>query len=260
HAYASTHRYDPSVAWLGELVRDGAIGVLREIEYTCRFGFPALSPWGWWDILAAGGGFLNGFFTHVLGMLATITGGELQRAMGQARLGRQQAPVVPDIHDFRMLFTGEKNPTLEEAAHLEWRACDADGAFSALLAADSFGEDVAVSVVTSTVAAAPWPPNGWRLYGDEGTLLADGVTSFAVCRLRGAGADRELLPVPQRLLDALPSVGADFTNKWAALAGDFVADVRGEPHRPYLTFRDGWRFQEAIDAIRTGRGWYTLPA
>ncbi|RIK39349.1 MAG: hypothetical protein DCC57_20275 [Chloroflexi bacterium] len=38
-----------------------------------------------------------------------------------------------------------------------------------------------------------------------------------------------------------------------------VADIRGEPHRPYLTFYDGWRYQEAIDAIRSGRGWYELP-
>jgi hypothetical protein len=54
-------------------------------------------------------------------------------------------------------------------------------------------------------------------------------------------------------------VGDDTTNKWAALACDFVADVRGEAHRPYLTFRDGWRYQEAIEAIRAGRGWFTLP-
>lgn len=260
HAYGSTYRYDPSVVWLGELVRDGAIGALREIEYTLRFAFPPLAPWGWWDSLAAGGGFLNSFFTHVLGMVATITGGELQRVMGQAYPGRRQAPVVPDIHDFRVLFTREKNPTPEEATYLAWRACDADGAFSALLTTGSVGEDVAVSAIGSPVAAAPWPPSGLRLYGDEGTLLADGFGSFTIYRLRSAGADRELLPVPQRVLDALPQVGDHFTNKWAALAGDFVADVRGEPHRPYLTFRDGWRYQEVIDAIRTGRGWYTLPA
>ena len=27
----------------------------------------------------------------------------------------------------------------------------------------------------------------------------------------------------------------------------------------YLTFRDGWRYQEAIEAIRAGAGWRTLP-
>lgn len=260
HAYASTHRYDPSVVWLGELVHDGAIGTLREIECTFRLAFPPLSPWGWWDMLASGGGWLNGWLTHVLGMLATISGGDLLRAMGQARPGRQQAPVVPDIHDFRVLFTGEKNPTPEAAEHLEWHACDADGAFTALFTVSSAWGDVAVSVVVSSVASASWPPSGWRLYGDEGTLLAEGFTSFTVCWLGGAGAEREALPVPQRLLDELPSVGEDETNKWAALAADFVTDVRGEAYRPYLTFRDGWRYQEAIDAIRSGRGWYTLPA
>ena len=63
-----------------------------------------------------------------------------------------------------------------------------------------------------------------------------------------------------RLLDALPAVGASEMNRWAALACDFVADLRGEPHRPYLTFRDGWRYQVAIDAIRAGTGWTALPA
>lgn len=260
HAYASTHRYDPSVVWLGELVRDGAIGAVREVEYTFRGGFPPLSPWGWWDVLASGGGFLNNWFTHVLGMLATITDGTVVRATGEARPTRPQAPVVPDIHDFRVLFTSEKTPTPEEAARLEWRACDGDGSFSALLTATTAdAREVPVSVVASGLAIAPWPPTGWRLYGDEGTLLADGFTSFAVSRMRSADGDREPLPVPQRLVDEVPQVGGDEANKWAALARDFVADVRGEAHRPYLTFRDGWRYQEAIDAIRDGCGWHTLP-
>ena len=33
-----------------------------------------------------------------------------------------------------------------------------------------------------------------------------------------------------------------------------MADIQGEPHDPYLTFRDGWRYQAAIDAIRQGAG------
>lgn len=259
HAYASTHRYDPSTLWLGELVQAGAIGTVREIEYTFRGTFPPLAPWGWWSILASGGGMLNNWFTHVLGMLTTITGGDLLRAMGEARIGRAQAPVVPDIHDFRVLWTGEKTPTAEQAAQLEWRATDADSAFSALLTATSAGAEVPVSVLVSDLAVVPSPPTGWRLYGDEGALLADGLTSFAITRLRDATAEREALAVPQRLIDTLPRVGSDEENKWTALARDFVADVRGEPHRPYLTFRDGWRYQEAIDAIRSGRGWYTLP-
>ena len=109
-------------------------------------------------------------------------------------------------------------------------------------------------------AQATWPPNGWRFHGETGSLLADGHFSYAVALQRKAGDEREALPVPQRLLDDLPAVGTEFQNKWAALARDFVADVEGRPHRPYLTLRDGWRFEETIDAIRAGRDWFEIPA
>jgi predicted dehydrogenase len=54
-------------------------------------------------------------------------------------------------------------------------------------------------------------------------------------------------------------VGDDEQQKWCALAQDFIADIRGEPHHPYLTFRDGWRALVAIGAIRAGRGPTSLP-
>jgi hypothetical protein len=49
-------------------------------------------------------------------------------------------------------------------------------------------------------------------------------------------------------------------SRWAALARDFVADICGEPHEPYLTFEDGYRYQVMIEAIRQGTGWVELPA
>ena len=51
-----------------------------------------------------------------------------------------------------------------------------------------------------------------------------------------------------------PSIGV----KWAALVRDLVADINGTTHEPYLTFHDGWRYQAAIDAIRSGAGWREL--
>ena len=95
-----------------------------------------------------------------------------------------------------------------------------------------------MSLVASGARAA-WPPNGWRLHGETGSLLADGHFSYEVSLQRGPGEPRQPLPVPQRLLQALPAVGTEFQNKWAALAREFVADVTGRPHRPYLTFLDG---------------------
>jgi predicted dehydrogenase len=256
HALAATHRYDPSVQWLAEVVRQGTIGPLMEIEGTFRRRVPALTPWSWYDSVATGGGLLHNAFPHWLGILMTITGGELLRACGEARVLRRRAPVVADLHDFRE--RGARTPTAEEAERLVWRGCDADGAFSALLRLSSEpaagGQEVQVSLVASG-ARAVWPPNGWRLHGETGTLLADGQFSYAIALQREGEEAREVLPVPRRLAESVAPLETDTQQKWAALAQDFVADLRGAPHRPYLTFRDGWRFETAVDAIREGRGW-----
>jgi hypothetical protein len=47
---------------------------------------------------------------------------------------------------------------------------------------------------------------------------------------------------------------------WNALARDFVADIEGRGHQPDLTIEDGWRHQEAIDAVRADAGWAKLSA
>ena len=125
------------------------------------------------------------------------------------------------------------------------------------------GQSVTVSFTGSVDTPATWPGSRLRLngtHGAHGALVASGYGSYAVSRISSGGADaaREELPVPRRLVDALPQAGDPLHNKWAALAREFLADVRGEPHQPYLTFRDGWRYQQAIDVLRTGRGWFDV--
>jgi predicted dehydrogenase len=269
HAYAATQRYDPSVAWLAELVRSGAIGELREIDITFRGGFlPPLAPWTWFDTLATGGGCLSTGVTHWLGMLERVIGGPVLRVTGEARVLRHRAPFVPGIHDFRQVWTHTPSP--EGAAGLTWRECDADDATTMLAefgSPDPSGTRVLVTAVMSTAVEAAWPANGWRLFGDQGTLIAEGTFSFEIRRYRQPEADLEPMPVPQRLKDVLPTIAAelpdeslrDLAIRWAALVRDLVADIQGAPHEPYLDFYDGWRYQEAIDAIRSGEGWRELP-
>lgn len=264
HALAATHRYDPSVAWLAELLREGAIGALVDVEYSLRLHLPPgrIMPWSWFSTVATGGGFA-GQFPHILGILGRITGADVRRVAGVARRGEGpgRAPVVPGMHDFREIFT--KAPTAEEAARLEWREVDVETTCAALLCfgpLDASGREVTVSLTASYETPAPWPPHGMRLHGTEGTLIAEGYGEYAVSRLRNPKAEREQLPVPQRLVDDVPRVGTPVQNKWAALAREFVADIRGEPHQPYPTFYDGWRSQEVFDAVRAGRGWTDIPA
>ncbi len=253
HAYAATWCYDPSVAWLAELIRDGSVGLLREIVVTLRMGFPQLAPWSWFMSLAAGGGMLNQLLPHALGILETITGGKVVRAMGEARVLIDRAPVIPGIHDFRSWWSMMANQMRsEDLEGLEWRSCDADGAFSALLQFKTTQTDVQVTVMMSIGQPVSSKANGMHLYGDAGTLIAEGVATFSVSRMRPGAADAEALAVPQRLWDELPDVGDATQNKWCVLARDFVADIQGRGHRPYPTFADGWRYQQAIDAIRAG--------
>ena len=263
HAYAATLYYDPSIAWVAELLREGTIGALQEIDVMVRLpAWTPLRPWTWVDVLAMGGGVLNNGQSHFFAILEAMLGSKVLRVTGEARLLRQQAPVVTAIHDLRQI--NDHEPTAEEAAHYEWRACDADGAFWALLRFTSTSPrphppEVQVTVQVNMGVHELSPTNGWYFYGEAGILLAQGVFSLTVSRFNGPNTAPTPLPVPQRLLDALPAIGEDMANKWAALARDFVADIRGEPHEPYLTFRDGWRYQEAIDAIRAERGWHELP-
>ncbi len=263
HALAATHRYDPSVAWLEELLREGEIGTLVDAEYSLRLNMPPgrILPWGWYTTVATGGGFA-GQFPHILGILRRILSADVVRVAGVARRdGRSnRAPVVPGIHDFRDAIS--KAPTAEEAALLEWREVDTERTLAAIMCfgpLDASGREVTVSLSANIGTPAPWPPHGLRLHGTAGTLIAEGYGEYAVSLLRGPKAAPESLPIPQRLIDALPRVGTSVQNKWAALAREFIADVRSEPHEPYLTFYDGWRYQEVFDAVRTGSGWYTIP-
>jgi predicted dehydrogenase len=259
HAYAATHHYDPSIAWVGELIREGAIGTLREIMGTFRMDSPRAGRWGWQSTLASGGGILNNGLTHALAMYETASGGRVTRAMGEARVLNDRAPVVPYAYG----PNGRPKPkelTAEEQAQVEWRPRDADDAFTALLRLQTDRSEVHATFAFNRGIATPGRPDRLVFYGDDGTLVAEGILirQPSVFRAVADASEMEPLPVPQRLLDALPQVGDDVQNKWCALARDFVADIRGEPHRPYLTFHDGWRYQIAIDAIRAGN-WQAVP-
>ena len=259
HAYAATLVYDPSIAWLSELVREGAIGQLQQIFYELRMDHPPLEAFGWWSMVATGGGPLNNFFAHMLPVFQAVAGGEVARVVGMAQQSHHRVPVIPSIHDERTRVRWDIYPSPEEMAKLEWREFDAETHFSALLTIRVAHGEVPVSAFIAERSAVEWPPNGLRLYGTEGALLADGLASWKVSRLHGRGGVLEELPVPQRLLQQLPQVGDEAENKWAALAREFLADIRGEAFRPYLTFRDGWRFQCIIEAIRNGLGWQLVP-
>lgn len=268
HAFAATHLYDPSVAYVRELLtQQHAIGELTAVDigYSRRISHNTASntvkPWNWMSSLAHGGGALNNGLTHRLGMLERMTGMKIVSAVGEAKTAIRKAPVVPEIRDFRVWRRREI--TTEAASKLEWRVCDAEWDYSAFFklgsSAPSDTEDsILVTMRTHPGVPTHSPKGGWYFYGTHGTLVGRGGHILSPLT-KHVGEASEELPVPQTLTDDLPRIGDDIQNKWVALVRDFLADIEDRPHEPYLTFQDGWRYQIAIDAIRASKGWTQIP-
>ena len=168
-----------------------------------------------------------------------------------------------------------KELTVEEASKFEWQVCDAENDFSALFwmapdpaKASKSSRKILVTMRTHPGVPTHTPIGGWYFYGSNGTLVGQGrhilspimlYTLDSQTTLKNIDDTAEELPVPKRLTDALPRIGDDIQNKWVALVRDFLADIENRPHQPYLTFQEGWRYQIAIDAIRTSKGWTQIP-
>ena len=268
HAFAATHLYDPSVAYIRELLtQQHVIGELTAVDigYSRRIwkhtSSNTVKPWNWMSSLAHGGGALNNGLTHRLGMLERMTGMKIVSAVGESKTAIRKAPVVPEIRDFRVWRSREI--TTEAAAKLEWRVCDAEWDYSAFFKLGSseppdIEDSILVTMRTHPGVPTHSPKGGWYFYGTHGTLVGSGGHILSPIT-KHVGEASEELSVPQTLTDDLPRIGDDIQNKWVALVRDFLADIEDRPHEPYLTFQDGWRYQIAIDAIRASTGWTQTP-
>ena len=262
HAYAATHCYNPAYVRLKELIQQGMIGQLQEIVVTMgrRHSSPAIMPWSWMLSLEEGGGILNNAGPHLLGILETISGGQLARVMGQCRVLISQAPVVSGLHDHRDWRQQDGKFNRQNTAALEWRTTDADNAFSALMQWQTNQGEIQTTIVYGWGQPMTGQNNGMYFYGQQGTLSVDRMFCGQGISFQPAGGEQiEVLPLPQRLKDQVPAVGDFIPNRWCALARDFVADIQEKASSNYLTFRDGWRYQVAIEAIRQSPGWTELP-
>ena len=268
HGFAATHLYDPSVAYVCQLLtQQKVIGELTAVDIGYSRRMPSdtssktVKPWNWMNSLAHGGGVLNNGLTHRLGMLERMTGMKVVSTVGEAKTATRKAPVVPEIRDFRV-WSSRKIP-IEAASKLEWRVCDAEWDYSAFFKlgfSETSDTDKGILATMRTNPGVPThsPTGGWYFYGTRGTLVGRGGHILSAIT-KHVGETSEELPIPQTLTDALPRIGDDIQNKWVALVRDFLADIENRPHEPYLTFQDGWRYQIAIDAIRTSKGWTPIP-
>jgi len=259
-AYAASYWYQPQALFARQLVQSGVLGRVFEIEGVSHFNWPPLMPFGWPHRLETGGGRLNNNFPHKLAIVQNILGGEILAAMGESRNDLKRVPIGQEVHDFREFAKQAMTP--DQAAKLKWAEVNSDWAYTALLRvgdpARSLDEAVSVTFRHSALRLGRYT-DYIALYGEKGTLHVDGTYMQGPMYLRTDGPNWEELAIPLAIRDSLPAETDHTQRNWNQLAREFVADIRGQPHPRYLTFRDGWIYQEVIDTIRSNKCWVTPP-
>lgn len=254
-AYAASYRYQPQTLFAKELVAQGVLGPIYEVECVSHYNWPRLMPFGWPHRLDQGGGRLNNNFTHKLAIVQNIVGGEILAAMGETRNDLKRVPIGEKIHDFRDYFKAALTP--EAAAQAEWATVDSDWSYTVLvrLGERSGALDSAVSATFRHSALAFGKNSDYvAIYGELGTLHIEGAYTQGAVHLR-TGESWEELAIPQAIHEALPPEPDHSQRNWDQLARDFVADIRGKGYSGYPTFRDGWMHQQVIDTVRSSQGW-----
>lgn len=259
-AYAASYWYQPQALYARLLVQEGFLGKVFEIEGVSHFNWPPLMPFGWPHRLETGGGRLNNNFPHKLAIAQNILQGEILAVMGESRNDLKRVPIGQEVHDFRDFAKQAMSP--EQATKFKWADVNSDWAYTALLRIGdpAKGLDEAVSVTFRHSALRLGRYGDYMaIYGEKGTLHVDGTYMQGPMYLKTDGPTWEELAIPLEIVDSLPHEKDHTQRNWNQLAREFVADIQGRPHPRYLTFRDGWIYQEAIDTIRSNKCWMAAP-
>ena len=259
-AYAASFRYQPHALLAKKLIAEGVIGEPFETECISHYELNPHIPWGWSHRIDLGGGRLSNNFTHKLSIVLHSLDATLIDINGEARNDMHRAPVVDGIHDFRE--RGDFIPQADELESVEWRSVDSEWAYSVMA-------HVNPAIETRQPVSSIFRHGGMQprfeadyvaFYGGEGSIHIGGAYAQGPLHVKTRGSDWEHVEVPSNITDSVPAIEDDTQRNWTVLMGELVADIRGEGYCGYQTFKDGWLFQEAVDAVRRGDGWFAVPA
>jgi predicted dehydrogenase len=256
-AYAASYRYMPHVLHAKELVAAGAIGEPLEVECISHFNLNPLIPFGWSHRLDQGGGRLNNNFTHKLSIVEHVLGGGVTAVAGTTRNDMLQAPVVAGVHHFR-----ERHKFVPQSAddpNLQWAEADAEWSYTVLAKIEAEQSTQPVSALFQHIALQPrFHPDHIAFYGSEAAIYIEGHYGQGPLYLHPQRGQWQELPLPDHIAAAQPDIADDTQRNWTILAHEFVADIRGEGSSGCQTFKDGWIYQEIIEAARAGIGWTVM--
>lgn len=263
-AFAASFCYQPHALLAKKLVAEGVLGEPREVECISHYNLNPLIPWGWSHSIALGGGRLSNNFTHKLSIVEHVLGAHTVRVNGEVRNDMRTAPEVDGVHDFRkresFAPTGSDGKPREEVT---WRPVDSEWSYTVMARLDT-GIAKTPETVSATFKHGGMLPRKQddyiAFYGSAGAIFINGAYAQGPLFVkRGRTADWEQIPVPNEITSAIPNIADDTQRNWTQLAREFVADIRGEGNSGYQTFKDGWVYQEVIDAVRRADGWLDVP-
>jgi len=258
-AFAASFRYQPHALLAKELVAQGAIGVPWEAECISHYNLNPLIPWGWSHSIALGGGRLSNNFTHKLSIVEHVLDGHVTAVNGETRNDMRRAPLVEGVHDFRERERLAPSPA--ELGKVKWRAVDSEWSYAVLARiAPARKSHQPVSALFKHGGMQPrFATDYVAFYGSDAAVHITGSYAQGPLHMKKRAGEWQAVEVPKRLTDALPQVKDETQRNWTQLAREFVADIQGKGSSGYQTFRDGWIYQEAVDAVRRGDGWNELP-
>lgn len=254
-AYAASYRYQPYVLLAKELVAQGAIGEPQEVECISHFNLNPLIPFGWSHQLAQGGGRLNNNFTHKLSVVEHVLGGKITSVNGTTRSDMLKAPVVDGVHHFRTRHTFA--PDSADDPNITWAEGDVEWSYTVMAKFEAQRATAQpVSALFQHIALQPrFHPDHITFYGSDAAIYIEGHYGQGPLFLHPHRGEWQEISLPAHITAAQPAIADDTQRNWNILAQAFVADIRGEGSNGYQTFKDGWIYQEVIEAVRQSNGW-----
>jgi predicted dehydrogenase len=260
HAYGSTSRYAPAMVYARQLLADGIIGQVREVESIARYNISPLLPYHWFHQVSQGGGLLNALFTHKLDQVLYATGGVVQAVTGEARQLIDRAPVGVVLHDFRELLDSRAAIPSGLAAAGEWKEVKADQAYTVIIRLRMPDNRTISSLFQASSMGVSAVPNCLTFYGTRGTLHLTGRNAPNL--IQHYDLERKVwedVPVTEEINKLYPQIADPVQRDWNQLVHEFVTHVSGEDYQGYPTFRDGLVAAEVMEIVRNGQGWTLMP-
>lgn len=254
-AYAASFRYQPHALLAKKLVAQGVLGEPQETECVSHYNLDPLIPFGWSHRIDLGGGRLSNNFTHKLSIILHVLNAKITAVNGETRNDMHRAPIVGGVHDFRE--RGKFSPKNIEDPNLKWESVDSEWTYTVMARIQSeYEHRTPISSVFKHGGLQPRFASDYvAFYGSTGAIFIEGAYAQGPLHLTRDKKTWEQIPMPKHITESIPQIINDTQRNWTQLAKEFVAHINGEPYSGYQTFRDGWLFQEVVDAIRRGQGW-----